>query len=275
MSSELSETSETQYMRPEERIVQMANDKEKIDWKDFLYKLIYSEGLDPWDIDLGVLTKGYLVAIKEIKEVDFESSGKFLTIAVFLLKTKAENLVDKDLRGIEEKIAWAQQGDGDGDADFDSLEELDSHLEELEGIANIKKKEKYAIKVRNPIARKRKVNIFDLIKVLERTFEQSNKRRANFFARNPDVEYEGPRYEKKPMDLKQIIAELHDLILAELKNKKGHVAFSHISRGINDKMGILEKFIPLLHLHNHEKVYLKQNSHLGEIEIHRENPDKI
>lgn len=273
MSPEVSEVSEIQYLKPEDRIVEMANDKEKIDWKNFLYQLIYTEGLDPWDIDLGVLTKSYLVAIREIKEVDFESSGKFLTIAVFLLKTKAENLVDKDLRGIEEKIAWAKQSAEDGDADFDSLDDLDSHLEELNDLNLIKKKEKYAIKVRNPIARKRKVNIFDLIKVLEKSFEQSNRRRANFFARNPNVKYTGPVYEKKPMDLKQIIAELHDLILEELKSKKGHVAFSHITRDVNHRMGILEKFIPLLHLHNQDKVYLKQDAHFGEIEIHGSNPE--
>ncbi len=269
MTSELTtEIEETEYIKPEDRIYQVALDKDKLDWKSFLYQLIYNEGLDPWNIDLSVLTHKYLAAMKAIDKVDFEASGKFLTIAVFLLKTKAENLVDKDLRGIDEKIAWAQQSD-DLEIGIDSLEELDSHLEDLNQEEFIKKKEKYAIKVRNPIARKRKVNIFDLIKTLEKTFEQSNKRRANFFARNPDVEYTGPQYEKKPMDLKQIIAELYDVIMEEMKNKKGHVAFSHISKGVNHKMGILEKFIPLLHLHNDNKVSLKQEGHFSEIEIHK------
>jgi chromatin segregation and condensation protein Rec8/ScpA/Scc1 (kleisin family) len=269
MTSELiTETPETEYIKPEDRIYQVALDKDKLDWKNFLYQLIYSEGLDPWNIDLSVLTQKYLEAMKNLDRVDFEVSGKFLTIAVFLLKTKAENLVDKDLRGIDEKIAWAQQTD-DMDIGIDSLEELDSHLDELTQEEFVKKKEKYAIRVRNPIARKRKVNIFDLIKTLEKTFEQSNKRRANFFARNPDVEYNGPQFEKKPMDLKQIISELYEIIMDEMKNKKGHVTFGHISKGANHKMAILEKFIPLLHLHNQDKVELKQESHFSEIQIHK------
>jgi chromatin segregation and condensation protein Rec8/ScpA/Scc1 (kleisin family) len=34
-------------------------------------------------------------------------------------------------------------------------------------------------------------------------------------------------------------------------------------------MGVLEKFIPLLHLHNHNKVELRQDNHFGEIRIHK------
>ena len=171
------------YIRPEEKIYNIATNKDEVNWKTFLYELINDENLDPWDIDLSILTHKYLKAIKELKEVDFEISGKFLTIAVFLLKTKAELLVEKDLRGIDEQIAWANQSE-DSMENLHSLEELDNQLEELGEQA---KKDKYAIKVRNPIARKRKVNIFDLIKLLEKTFDQSNKRRENFFYKNHHI----------------------------------------------------------------------------------------
>jgi len=33
-------------------------------------------------------------------------------------------------------------------------------------------------------------------------------------------------------------------------------------------MEVLEKFIPLLHLHNQSKVQLKQETHFEDIEIH-------
>ena len=262
-----SDESELKYERAEDKIYQIATDKDQINWKSFLYQLIHDEGLDPWDIDLGILTHKYLEAMREVKTVDFDVSGKFLTIAVFLLKTKAENLVERDLRGIEEKIAQVTREDVDNPyEEWESLEALDVQLDELN---RKKKREKYAIKIRNPIARKRKVNIFDLIKLLERTFEQSNKRRENFFSRNPDTEYEGPMYEKKPKDLKVIISELYELIMDEIGNKKGHVHFSHISKESEHKMDVLDKFIPLLHLHNQNKVYLKQEEHFGDIEIHK------
>ena len=32
---------------------------------------------------------------------------------------------------------------------------------------------------------------------------------------------------------------------------------------------MLEKFIPMLHLHNQDKVSVKQETHFGEIKIHK------
>ena len=250
-----------EYLRPEERIYDIATDKESVDWRNLLYQLIHNEGLDPWNVDLSVLTKKYLEALKEIKEVDFDLSGKFLTIAVFLLKMKAERLIDTDIRGIEQSIAAVENADS-FDQELDMLEDFDGQLDE------IPKKKEYNLKIRNPIARKRKVNIFDLIRSLEKTIEQSNKRRSNFLQRKEAGKYEGPMYEKKPKDLKSLIAELYEMILAEIESKKGHVAFSHFTNETDSKMEILEKFIPLLHLHNQEKVTVKQKNHFDEIEIH-------
>lgn len=255
------------YVRPEEKIYQVAVDKDRIDWKEFLYELINNEGLDPWDVDLSILTKKYLEAVKKIASVDFDVTGKFLTIAVFLLKTKAENLVDKDLRGIDEQIAQVQNTDeGDFFEGWETLDELDMSLEEL----NLKrKKEKYSIKVRNPIARKRKVNIFDLINLLEKTFKQSNKRRENFFARNDDMDYEGPIYEEKPIDLKQVIADLHDMILMEIDKADSHITFDHVTKDVKTTKELLGRFMSVLYLHNQDKVYLKQKNHFEDIEIHK------
>ena len=261
-----------QYIRPVDRIYQVATDKEAIDWKGFLHDLIEQEGLDPWDIDLVVLTKTYLKALKEVNQVDFDISGKLLTIAVFLLKTKAEVLVEKDLRGIEEQIENAQNPDESEDfvEDIESLEEFDAELEN----AQPKKKQEYKLKVRNPLARKRKVNIFDLIKTLEKTFEQSNKRKQNFLERNAKAHYDGPMYEKKQKDLKQIIEELHDMIQEELSQKQAHVTFSYLNKQSKKRMDVLQKFIPLLHLHNQDRVKVKQEEHFGEITVHKAEEDK-
>jgi chromatin segregation and condensation protein Rec8/ScpA/Scc1 (kleisin family) len=258
-------TKDLVYIKPEERIYDVAINKDLIDWKSFLYELIYNEGLDPWDIDLAILTKKYIESLKKLKEVDFDISGKFLTIAVFLLKTKTQALLEKDIRGIENKIASIQQS-SDGIEELDSLEEIDGVLDEHDFK---KKKSSYTIKYRNPIARKRKVTIFDLIKTLEKTIEQSNRRRSNFFQRQGNSNYDGPMYDKKPKDLKQLIDDLHNLILSEISDKKGHVTFSHIVRDSNHKMGVLEKFIPLLHLHNQSKVHIDQENHFGDIKIHK------
>jgi len=263
---EVPESAELVYVKPEEKIYEIAVDKDRLDWKDFLYNLINDEGLDPWDVDVSILTQKYLIAVREINIVDFDVTGKFLTIAVFLLKTKAENLVEKDLRGIEEQIARVQDIDENFYEGWETLEDLDMSLEDL---TLKRKKEKYSIKVRNPIARKRKVNIFDLINLLEKTFKQSNKRRENFFSRNEDIDYEGPIYEEKPIDLKQIIADLHDLILREIDRTNSHITFDHVIGDVDSTKELLGRFMSLLYLHNQNKVYLKQKIHFDSIEIHK------
>lgn len=255
------------YIPAEQKIYDVALNKDEINWKSFLYELIYKEGLNPWDIDLGVLTKKYLDALKDLKNIDFDISGKFLTIAVFLLKTKAESLVETDLRGFNREVELFKNSENNFENDLEELEDIEQEFEAVEQ----KKKEKYSLKFRNPIARKRKVNIFDLIKTLEKTFEQSNKRRSNFLQRTGDIKYSGPLYEKKPKDLKTLIEDLFNLISSELQGKTAHITFSQISSDINHKMGILEKFIPLLHLRNQNKVNLEQDEHFGDIKIHKNN----
>ncbi len=270
MSHPIEEDNNQDYLRAEDRIYSVATNRDEMDWKGFLHELINREGLDPWDIDVGILTKKYLEALKEAPRIDFNISGKLLTIAVFLLKTKAEVLVERDIRGIEQKIEEVQNIDSDFDDSLDMLGGLDDGIDEVSN-----KKQEYKLKVRNPLARKRKVNIFDLIKSLEKTFEQSNRRRKNFLLKNADVKYKGPVYERKPKDLKTIIEELYQIIASEFENKSGHVLFSHISSEANHKMAVLEKFIPLLHLHNQDKVYVEQEEHFGEIRIHEKRKEII
>jgi len=265
MPSDVNE--KVEYLGPEERIYDIALNKDDVDWKGLLHQLIKSEGLDMFDIDLAILTNRYLETLKTMKNIDFDVSGKLLTIAVFLLKNKAELLVERDLRGISRRIAEVENVTGENM--LDTIEGLSDFDLELNQFSKLKDKEKYVIKIRNPLARKRKVNIFDLIKTLEKTFEQSNRRRFNFLARHPDLHYEGPMYDIKPKDIKTIIDELHKVILHEFSNKKGqtHISFSHLIFGVKHKRGILDKFVPLLHLHNQAKVVLTQEEHFGEIKI--------
>lgn len=255
---------------PQDKIYEVATDRGTVDWKSFLHDLIYKEGLDPWNIDVSILTKKYLEALKELKKVDFDISGKFLTVAVFLLKIKAENLIEKDLRGIDEKIMEAQSHNQENFEDeLESLEDLDSQIDSLDG--GFEQGNEYSLKIRNPIARKRRVNIFDLIKTLEKTIEQSNKRRMNFLEKKEKLSYDGPDYDKKPKDLKSLIEDIFEVILNEFSSKKSHMTFNEICGKKKERMHVLDKFIPLLHLHNQSRVELKQKEHFGDIYIHLVN----
>lgn len=263
-------TSSLEYIPPQEEIYSMATDKNSFDWKKLLEDIIYKNHLDPFDIDISKLTKTYLHTIQDLNNLDFAISGKLLTIAVFLLKKKAQHLVDHDISGIDDTLNTLQDAQiEDFESEIDSLENVDDAIEQK---SRKKHSGDYKVKVRNPIARKRKVTLHDLISTLEKTFKQSNQRRKNFVLKNTDVEYEGPDYNKKKKDLKTIIEEIFNSLLQEFETKQSHVVFhKDVLRGNeNDKIDILHKFIPLLHLHNQEKITLKQHKHFQDIEIHKE-----
>src|SRR3989338_6616165 len=51
---------------------------EKLSWQAIIYDLINTEQLDPWDIDLVVLTSKYLEKIRVFEEANFFISSKVL-----------------------------------------------------------------------------------------------------------------------------------------------------------------------------------------------------
>ena len=74
----------------------------ELSWQAIIYDLIKSEQLDPWDIDLVLLTQKYLEKIKELEEASFHVSSKILHAAAILLRIKSEILLSKYLKSLDE-----------------------------------------------------------------------------------------------------------------------------------------------------------------------------
>jgi len=58
----------------------------KPDWQGIIYEMVHTEQLDPWDLDLIVLTKKYFEKIELMEETDFYVSSKVLLAAALLLE---------------------------------------------------------------------------------------------------------------------------------------------------------------------------------------------
>ena len=43
----------------------------ELSWQQIIYDLIQSEQLDPWDIDISILTQKYLEKIRELEDANF------------------------------------------------------------------------------------------------------------------------------------------------------------------------------------------------------------
>ena len=93
----------------QQKLFDLLLDKDEISWKTIIYDLVKSEEMDPWDIDLTILTKRFIQVIKEMKENDLKIPGKILLAAAVLLKIKATHLVDNDITNLDRLINQAEE----------------------------------------------------------------------------------------------------------------------------------------------------------------------
>ena len=75
----------------QDRIYNMLMQKDEITWQSIIYDLVRTGEMDPWDIDISVLSKRYLETLKTLKEAHFLISGKIVLAAAILLKIKSDN----------------------------------------------------------------------------------------------------------------------------------------------------------------------------------------
>src|SRR6056297_3446262 len=74
----------------------------EIGWREIIYDLINTEQLNPWNINLTILSNKYLEKVREIEEADFFISSKVLFAASLLLRIKSEILLNKYIKSIDE-----------------------------------------------------------------------------------------------------------------------------------------------------------------------------
>lgn len=235
-------------MDPHERIFSILFSKaDEITWQSIIYELVKNEQMDPWDIDVSILTQKYIDMLRTLKEHDFRVSGKVLLAAAILLKIKSTKLVGEDLSELDRLLIGVEEG----------IEELGfDETGEIPKLGEIP-----TLIPRTPQPRKRKVSIFDLVEALERALEVKKRRLLNSI---PPLNLEAP---KKKRDITQIIREVYGRIksffISALKDK---LTFSKLlpSESKEDKV---YTFIPLLHLAQQNKIELVQDIPFGEIQV--------
>src|SRR3989338_576328 len=132
------------------QIFDLVLEEEDVTWKTILYDLVNSEQMNPWDVDISMLSQKYIQIIKEMQEHDFRISGKILLAAAFLLKMKSAYLVDHDIANLDLLI-----GQTDGTDESEIFEELENGERRV--------KEKYSLIPRNPQPRTRKRSLQELV----------------------------------------------------------------------------------------------------------------
>jgi len=82
---------------------------EKLGWQAIIYDLINTEQLDPWNIDLCILSKKYLEKVKQLEEANFFVSSKVLLAASLLLRIKSEILLNHHIPSLDDILFSRQE----------------------------------------------------------------------------------------------------------------------------------------------------------------------
>ena len=121
-------------------------EKDEVTWQNMLYELVKEEGMNPWDIDVSLLTRRYIEMLKKLKEVNFRVSGKVVLAAAILLKIKSTRLVREEIGELDRLLSPHEE---------ESAEEFYDDLEK----AHEQQQEFPELIPRTPLPRKRKISI--------------------------------------------------------------------------------------------------------------------
>ena len=233
----------------------------KADWQVIIYDLINSAQLDPWDIDLVVLTKAYFEKILELEEQDFYISSKVLLAAALLLRIKSEFLLNKHIKSIDDIL-------------FGKKEENKYVMERI----SINEDDLPVLIPKTPMSRLKRVTLPELMAALNQAIETESRRikkEVQMKRAKKLSEVDFPQFRR--IDLKDRIKQFYARVLTAIKKqqsekgKNPHPDFNKL--GFHALVGCekeekLACFLPLLHLSNSQKIWIEQENHLDEIWIY-------
>jgi segregation and condensation protein A len=215
---------------------------EKLSWQAIIYDLINTEQLNPWDVDISLLSEKYLLKVQELEEANFFVSSKVLFAASLLLRIKSEILLYQDLKDLDDVL----YGRGKDKKYVQERIEFDDEIPDLIP--------------RSPLPRGRKVTLQELMIALGKAIKTETRRIKRVVIdkqRRDDTMLFLPY---KKIDISQQIKTVYLKLKEIFKSREERVGMSSFCG--EEK---IEYFIPLLHLDNQHKIILEQDEHFGEI----------
>ncbi|MEK6827297.1 MAG: segregation/condensation protein A, partial [Nanoarchaeota archaeon] len=231
----------------------------ELGWQEIIYDLINTEQLNPWDIDIIILTNKYLDKIRAMEETDFFVSSKVLLAASLLLRIKSEILLNQYVKSIDEIL-------------FGKKEQIRIPLERIELDEDIPD-----LISRSPLPRLKKVTLKELIESLNKAIITENRRiKKEIISKNTlrESSFSLPRRKFSIKDkITEIYRNLNDLF--KLREEK-KVPYSEFIKERDEK---IISFLPLLYLEDQKKIWLDQKFPFDEVHIWlreeflKKNPD--
>ena len=137
--------------------------KDEVTWRSILQDLVRSGQINPWDIDISLLSQRYVEAIKQLQETNFFVSGKVLLACALLLKMKSEKLLLDDMSAFDSKL-------------FPPPEDMFEEDMEFAGKKRIVLEDTPRLTIKTPQARKKQVTMNDLMDALGKALEVNERK---------------------------------------------------------------------------------------------------
>ena len=233
----------------------------EIGWQEIIYDLINTEQLDPWDVDLIILSDRFFEKLAKYEEMDFFVSSKVLLAASLLLRIKSEFLLNKYVQSIDEIL-------------FGKKEQKKTELERIELDEEIPE-----LIPKSPIPRFRKVTLNELIESLNKAIITENRRIKKEIINKNALRESSLSLPRRTFNIKDKIKEIHGQIILYFKQNKEHKKITYTDLVGKEREQRIASFFPLLQLENNKKVWLDQENHFEEIHVwlkeiyFKHNPD--
>jgi len=205
-------------------------------WKELLFELVVKEGLDPWNIDVGLIAEKYLEQVKDLQMRDLRIPANLILAASILLRFKSDAI------RLEEQVQEA---------------ETETFLAEGQQPVEIP-----VLTLRTRIPPKRKVSLGELVQALEDVFSDQKKRE--------DWKSRPPEREVVVIQLPEFnIEKQMDEVFGRVKSSsdsEGLATFSSLLKEDSGKEKVYT-LLPLLFLSQSGKINIFQEKFFGEIFI--------
>lgn len=222
--------------------------EDKLSWQAIIYDLINTEQLDPWDINLALLSEKFLERIRALEEANFFVSSKVLLAASLLLRIKSEIVLNHDLPALDELLTGKKEE-----------KRYTQERIELEGEVPL-------LVPRTPLPRFRRVTLEELMAALGHAISTETrriKREIIFRQQEREISIALP---KRSVNLQDKIKELYRTLEQVFSGRTAKLAFSELTQAHTREERIIH-FVALLHLDTQQRVWLEQEGHMEEIWI--------
>lgn len=213
---------------------------ENPDWKSLLTGIVKAEGMDPWDIDVTILSGKYLDKIRAMKTIDFRVPANAVLCSSILIRFKSDAWELYPREEYEDKLEddhWEYIIDGQRVPDLDPARRIT----------------------------RRRITIDDLITAVEKVMETERKRAMRQRERlEVPQELVNIAFEDRE-DFEKMVETVYKRVLASADSKK-IAMFSQVVPG-NTRTDTIMTLLPLMHLATRGRLAVAQEEIFGEIFI--------